>query len=79
MSLKRIATKLQRALCAKGIIVKINHVQIYSEIKNAVMTKYVVILTEKVNSKNKNTTLLETYRIADVVTLLSKMYRGDRE
>lgn len=77
MSLKRIASKLQKALCAKGIIIKINHVQIYSEIKKSMITKYIVIHTEKINHENKNTTLLETYKISDVVTLLSKMYRGD--
>ncbi len=77
MSLKRIAAKLQKALRVKGILIKINQLQIYSEIKNMMMTKYIVILVEQNNSKTKNTTLLETYKIADVVTLLSKMYRGD--
>lgn len=79
MSLKRIASKLQRALCAKGIIIKINHFQSYSEKKKTIMTKYVVIHTikDEETKKNKNFILIETYKLADVVTLLSDMYRGD--
>lgn len=79
MSLKRIVSKLQRALCAKGILIKVNQVQIYAALKNTMVTKYIVILVEKENGKNKNTILLETYKIADVVVLLSEMYRGDLE
>lgn len=79
MSLKRIASKLQRALCAKGVIIKINHFQSYSEKKKAIMTKYVVVHTKKdeETDKSENIVLLETYKLADVVTLLSDMYRGE--
>lgn len=79
MSLKRIISKLQRALCAKGIFIKINQIQIYSEFKNAMVTKYIVIRIEKEKGKNKNITLLETYKISDIAVLLSEMYRGDLE
>lgn len=76
MNVKRIAYKLQTALCQKGIYVKINQVQSYSNRAERMVTKYLLIKQEEVNGRNKNVTILETYQIADVVKKLSEMYGG---
>ena len=73
-NLRGIAARLQTALCKKGIFVKINQVQAYSEKSERMVTKYMLIRTEKVNGRNKNTTILETYRLAEAVKLLADMY-----
>lgn len=43
------------------------------------VTKYVLVKTEEVKGRRKNTTLLETYRMADVVQELAALYGGDSE
>nr|DAN54800.1 MAG TPA: hypothetical protein [Caudoviricetes sp.] len=73
-NLRGIAAKLQTALCKKGIFIKINQAQSYSEISERMVTKYMLIKTEKENGKSKNTTILETYRLAEAVKLLADMY-----
>lgn len=77
MNLRRIANKLQLALCHKGKYVKINHYQSYSTKAERMVTKFV--LTEKRETpkgKMKDFTILETYQIAEVVKELARMY-GD--
>lgn len=76
MNIKRIAYKLQTALCQKGIYVKINQVQSYSNRAERMVTKYVLIKQEEVNGRHKNVTIMETYQIADVVKKLAEMYGG---
>lgn len=77
MKLKRLAYKLQTALCQKGRYIRINQFQSYSEKTERMVTKYV--LTEKrtlENGKRKNVTILETYQMADIVKTLAEMYGG---
>lgn len=75
-NLRGMAVKLQTALCQKGIFVKINQVQAYSKKSERMVTKYMLIKTEKIAGRNKNTTILETYRLAEVVKCLADMYGG---
>lgn len=72
-SLRALAFKLQTALMCKGIKIKINQMQAYSEKMNRMVTKYVVY-EYRPDEKPKNVTLLETYQIADVVKLLASRY-----
>lgn len=78
MNLRRIANKLQTALCMKGRYIKINQYQSYSPKAERMVTKFV--LTEKQEVKEtkriKNVTILETYSMADVVKELARIY-GD--
>ena len=74
VNLRRMAHKLQQALCYKGII--INQVQSYSEKAERMVNKYVIIRSEKIGNKNKNTTLLESYQLAEVVQLLAELYKN---
>lgn len=76
VNLRRMAHKLQQALCYKGIIIKINQVQSYSEKAERMVNKYVIICSEKIGNKNKNTTLLESYQLAEVVQLLAELYKN---
>lgn len=43
------------------------------------VTKYVLIKTEEVKGRRKNTTLIETYRMEDIVKKLADLYGGDPE
>lgn len=72
-SLRALAYKLQTALMRKGIKIKINQMQAYSEKMDRMVTKYVVC-EYRHDEKPKNVTLLETYQIADVVKLLASRY-----
>lgn len=76
MNFDRIASKLQRALLQKGRMIKINRVQMYSERRNAMLTRYSVVEPMMVDGKIKNVTLLETFQIREVVMLLKDMYGG---
>lgn len=79
MNLRGLCKKLQKALCEKGEFYKVNQIQSYSPVTNRMFTKYVVIKTEKIEDKIKNTTVLETYKMPDVVKFLAEVYRGDGE
>lgn len=72
-SLRALAYKLQTALMYKGIKIKINQMQAYSEKRDRMVTKYVVY-EYRPDEKPKNVTLLETHQIADVVKLLASRY-----
>ena len=58
------------------IIIKINQVQSYSEKAERMVNKYVIIRSEKIGNKNKNTTVLESYQLAEVVQLLAELYKN---
>lgn len=72
-NLRALAYKLQKALLANGVKIKINQMQAYSERMDRMVTKYVVY-EYRPDEKPKNVTLLETYQIADVVKLLVGLY-----
>lgn len=77
MNLRRIASKLQTALCIKGRRIKIDQYQSYSEKAGRMVTKFV--LKEKrttATGKQKDFVIMETYQLADVVKELARMY-GD--
>lgn len=78
MKLKNTAYKLQKALCLKGRYIKINQTQYYSEEKQRMLTKY--ILKEKMfdedSGKYKDFTLLETFRMIDVVNYFVQILNG---
>lgn len=76
MNFDRIAGKLQRALLRKGRMIKINRVQMYSDRRNAMLTRYSVIEAKVMDGKIKNVTLLETFQMREVVMLLRDMYGG---
>ena len=73
-NLRGIATKLQTALCQRGIYIKINQMQAYSESYERMVTKYIMVLIDK--ETGENTTILETYKLIDIVQRLADMYGG---
>lgn len=72
MDLKRVAKKLQQGLAARGIRVRINRYQHFSPEKGRFLTKYAVI-REANEEKKRGKTILETYRMIDVVRTLAGM------
>lgn len=77
--LKAIAYKLQKALTLKGKYITINQTQIYLEEPGRMCTKYVLKEKRKINGKSKNITLLETFRMIDVVNFLVNALNGGDE
>ncbi len=76
MNLKRLMYKLQTALLCKGVKVKINQFQSYSEESKRMITKYVLTVTKQEGDKIKNEKLLESYRLSEVVQKLAELLRG---
>ena len=76
MNLKRLIYKLQTALLCKGIKVKINQFQSYSEESKRMITKYVLTVPKQHGDKIKNEKLLESYRLSEVVQKLAELLRG---
>ena len=76
MNLRGMTKKLQTALCNRGEYYKINQKQTYSPKTNRMITKYVLIHSKQVGDKTKNTTVLETYKIQELVKKLAEIYRG---
>lgn len=78
MNLKGIAYKLQKALCLKGRYIRINQTQFYSPELQKMSTKF--ILKEKIidedEGKEKDFTLLETFKLIDVVNYLAEELGG---
>ena len=60
MNLRQTMYKLQTALCQKGIYIKINQKQHFSEKAGRMVTKYVLQEKQTQNGKNKKVTPLET-------------------
>ena len=76
MDLKRLMYKMQTALLCKGIKVKINQFQSYSEESKRMITKYVLTVPKQHGDKIKNEKLLESYRLSEVVQKLAELLRG---
>lgn len=77
MNLKRLVYKLQTALLQRGIKVKINQFQSYSEQNKRMITKYVLTIPIESGNQIKNKTVLESYRLSEVVQKLAELLRGD--
>ena len=76
MNLKRLMYKMQTALLCKGVKVKINQFQSYSELSKRMITKYVLTVPKQEGDKIKNEKLLESYRLSEVVQKLAELLRG---
>ena len=74
--LKSIANKLQKALTINGRYITINQNQFYSEKLEKMCTKYVLKEKMEIDGKMKNMTLLETFRMVDVVNFLANLLNG---
>ena len=74
--LKSIANKLQKALTMNGRYVTINQNQFYSEKLEKMCTKYVLKEKVEIDDKMQNVTLLETFRMVDVVNFLADLLNG---
>ena len=74
--LKSIANKLQKALTVNGRYITINQNQFYSEKLEKMCTKYVLKEKMEIDGRMKNVTLLETFRIVDVVNFLADLLNG---
>jgi hypothetical protein len=74
--LKSIANKLQKALTMNGRYITINQNQFYSDKLEKMCTKYVLKEKMEIDDKMKNVTLLETFRMVDVVNFLADLLNG---
>ena len=74
--LKSIANKLQKALTMNGRYITINQNQFYSEKLEKMCTKYVLKEKMEIDDKVQNVTLLETFRMIDVVNFLADLLNG---
>lgn len=74
--LKSIANKLQKALTMNGLYITINQNQFYSEKLEKMCTKYVLKEKMEIDGKMKDMTLLETFRLVDVVNFLADLLNG---
>ena len=74
--LKSIANKLQKALTMNGRYITINQNQFYSDKLEKMCTKYVLKEKMEVDDKMQNVTLLETFRMVDVVNFLADLLNG---
>ena len=74
--LKSIANKLQKALTMNGRYITINQNQFYSDKLEKMCTKYVLKEKMEIDEKMQNVTLLETFRLVDVVNFLADLLNG---
>ena len=74
--LKSIANKLQKALTLNGRYITINQNQFYSDKLEKMCTKYVLKEKVEIDDKMQNVTLLETFRLVDVVNFLADLLNG---
>lgn len=74
--LKSIANKLQKALTMNGRYITINQNQFYSEKLEKMCTKYVLKEKTEIDGETKNVTMLETFRMVDVVNFLADLLNG---
>lgn len=74
--LKSIANKLQKALTMNGRYITINQNQFYSYKLEKMCTKYVLKEKMEIDDKMQNVTLLETFRMVDVVNFLADLLNG---
>lgn len=74
--LRTIANKLQTALSLQGKYITINQTQVYSERLERMCTKYILRERREILGRKRNITLLETFRMVDVVTFLAEELGG---
>lgn len=75
MNIRRLMYKLQTALCMRGTKIKINQQQIWSEKRERMVTKYVImreVYSEK-QKRMKYETALESFQAAEVVKYLAAL------
>lgn len=68
MNIRRTMYKLQTALCAQGVRVKINQRQRWSDRTEKMVTRYIVVLD--------GDTIIETYHPHEVVIALAELLTG---
>ncbi|MBQ3006765.1 MAG: hypothetical protein IJD78_04300 [Clostridia bacterium] len=78
MNLKGIAYKLQKALCLRGRYIRINKIQFYSSERQKMSTKFILKERRVVDDdgEEKDFTLLETFRMIDIVNFLADELGG---
>ena len=74
--LKSIANKLQKALTLNGRYITINQNQFYSEKLEKMCIRYVLKEKMEIDDKMQNVTLLETFRMVDVVNFIADLLNG---
>ena len=74
--LKSIVYKLQKALTLKGRYITINQTQFYSEQLDKMCTKYFLREKQEIDGEEKNITLLETFKMIDIINFLADMLNG---
>lgn len=74
--LKSIVYKLQKALTLRGRYITINQTQFYSEQLDKMCTKYFLREKQEIDGEEKNVTLLETFRMIDIINFLADMLNG---
>ena len=79
MNLNALAKKLQMALVSKGVHVRINQYQRYSDKAERMVTRFVVTKPMYVEreKKWKNVTICESYQMVDVVKKLASLLKDD--
>ena len=77
MNMRFLATRLQTALCYAGRRVKIDQKQIWSDKTQRMVTKYLLLEEIKTDEGRKNVTILETYKLSEIVKTMAAMYGGD--
>lgn len=73
MNARRLMYKLQTALCAQGIRIRINLRQHWSDKANRMVTRYVVV------NDDPYETIIETYQAVEVVKALAELLVGGDE
>ena len=74
--LNRIMRRLQTALCMQGRRIRINQYQHYSEKAERMVTKYVLSEERDTGGRRSCVVILETYRMAEVVTVMAGLLDG---
>lgn len=74
--LKSTVYKLQKALTLRGRYITINQTQFYSEQLDKMCTKYFLREKQEIDGEDKNITLLETFRMIDIINFLVDMLNG---
>lgn len=73
MNPHRVISKLQRALSAKDILIVVKQDQFYASDSGKLLTKYTV---SEQREGARNTKLLETYSVVEVVKFLASLCGG---
>lgn len=78
MDLRGLMTKLQTALCMRGEVIRVYTMQTYIEESKRMATKYKLVQTlEDRKGERHNSTLLETYKLSEVVQFMAAKLGGD--